>query len=65
MHRHVLQWYERHKPGSIAPIPLPLQGQVAGNAVQPRGKLISLVAFLAIAGLGSWTVVQRRRPRGG
>jgi hypothetical protein len=29
-----------------------------------RGKLISLVAFLAIAGLWSWTVVRRRRPAG-
>ena len=30
-----------------------------------EGKLISLVAFLAIAGLWFWTVVRRRRPRGG
>ena len=30
-----------------------------------RGKLISLVAFLAIVGLWSWTVVRRRRPRAG
>jgi hypothetical protein len=30
-----------------------------------RGKLISLVAFLAIVGLWSWTEVRRRRPRAG
>jgi hypothetical protein len=30
-----------------------------------RGKLISLVAFLAIVGLWSWTVVRRRRAAGG